>query len=421
VGAAFSALDPRDGAIVALVGGFDFDASKYNRATQARRQPGSAFKPFLYSAALEHGFTPAMLVNDAPIVLPGGGGGDGTEEWRPQNITKRFYGPTPVREALVRSRNLVSIRLLRGMGLGPAMRHISQFGFGPEAMPANLTLALGTGQVTPTDMARGFAVFANGGWRVTPYFVEKVADASGAVIFEAAPPLACPECSDAPPADAALLPGAAAAGDRSTGPATGKSVAEPAVAAETPAADSGSAPAGSSEPKVPPERRAPRAISAANAYVMTDIMSDVIQRGTAQRAKALGRHDLAGKTGTTSDRRDAWFVGFNADLVAAAWIGFDQERSLGEEEEGGHTALPMWIYFMQQALKDRPEHRLPEPPGVVRMWVSRETGAPASAGSGDAIFEVFLERYVPQLGQSAYGENVDAESVQPPAGDDSIF
>jgi len=154
---------------------------------------------------------------------------------------------------------------------------------------------------------------------------------------------------------------------------------------------------------------------------MTDIMTDVIQRGTAQRAKALGRHDLAGKTGTTSDRRDAWFVGFNADLVAAAWIGFDQERSLGDDEEGGHTALPMWIYFMQQALKDRPEHRLPEPPGVVRMWVSRETGALASAGSSGAIFEVFLERNVPQPGQSDYGESVDAESVQSAATDDSIF
>ena len=176
-----------------------------------------------------------------------------------------------------------------------------------------------------------------------------------------------------------------------------------------------------SEPEVPLERRAPRAISAANAYVMTDMMTDVIQRGTAQRAKVLGRHDLAGKTGTTSDRRDAWFVGFNADLVAAAWIGFDQEHSLGDNEEGGHTALPMWIYFMQQALKGRPEHRLPEPPGVVRMWVSRETGAPASAGTEGAIFETFLEQFTPQPGRADYGDGVDAESVQPPASDDSIF
>jgi len=419
VGAAFTALDPHDGAIVALVGGFDFAASKYNRAVQARRQPGSAFKPFLYSAALAHGFTPATLVNDAPIVLPGGGGDDGTEEWRPQNITRQFYGPTPMREALVRSRNLVSIRLLRGTGLGPALRHIAQFGFGPEALPPNLTLALGTGQVTPLDMARGFAVFANGGWRVTPYFVEKIADASGAVVFEAAPPLACPQCTESPPADATQA--SDAANDATADAATDATAAEPTVPAETPAADTGGDPAGGQDPEVPPERRAPRAISAANAYVMTDIMTDVIQRGTAQRAKALGRRDIAGKTGTTSDRRDAWFVGFNADLVAASWIGFDQERSLGENEEGGHTALPMWIYFMQEALKGRPEHRLPQPPGVVRMWVSRETGAPASAGRTGAIFEAFLEQYVPQPGRADYGEGVDAESVQPPASDDSIF
>ncbi len=196
VAGALVALDPRDGAIVSLVGGFDFDESKYNHATQAQRQPGSAFKPFLYSAALEKGFTPATLVNDAPIVLAGGGGIDGDEEWRPQNITRRFYGPTPMREGLVRSRNLVSIRLLRGTGLGFATRHIGNFGFGPSALPANLTLALGTGQATPLDMVRGFATFANGGFRVTPYFIVAVLDAAGREVFKATPPLACPECSN---------------------------------------------------------------------------------------------------------------------------------------------------------------------------------------------------------------------------------
>ena len=396
VSGAFVALDPRDGAIAALVGGFDFGQSKYNRVTQARRQPGSAFKPFLYSAALERGFTPATLVNDAPIVMPGGGA-DGTEEWRPQNITKRFYGPTPMREGLVRSRNLVSIRLLRAIGIGPAVSHIGAFGFGPEAMPPNLTLALGTGQTTPLDMARGFAVFANGGFRVTPYLIARVSDARGGELFVAEPGLACPECAfeaptgvgdsmrvDAPPTVAAA----------------GRDVA-PAVL-------------------VPPERRAPQAISPANAFVMTDMMTEVIQRGTAQRAKALGRKDLAGKTGTTSDRRDTWFVGFNADLAAAAWIGFDQERSLGDDEEGGRTALPMWVRFMQVALHDRPEHRLPEPPGVVRMWVSRETGQPASAGSGDAVFEAFLERFAPQPGAVGFDESVDAESV-PAADEETLF
>jgi penicillin-binding protein 1A len=361
VAGALVALQPRDGAIVALAGGFDFASSKYNRAMQARRQPGSAFKPFVYSAALERGFTPASLINDAPIVLPGGAG---TEEWRPQNITKRFYGPTPLREALVRSRNLVSIRLLRATGIGPAMRHIGAFGFGAEALPANLTLALGTGQVTPIEMARGYAVFANGGFLVTPYLVERVTDGKGTTVFAAEPPVACADCPDEPPA--------------------------------------------------------PQAISPANAFVMTDVMTDVIQRGTATAAKSLGRSDLAGKTGTTNDRRDAWFVGFNADIAAAAWIGFDQERPLGDNEEGGRTALPMWIYFMEEALRDRPEHRLPEPPGVVRMWVDRGTGRPTSAGAGGAVFEAFLEAHVPQADAMPATDEVGAESVEPDA-DDSLF
>jgi penicillin-binding protein 1A len=362
VAGALVALDPRDGSIVALVGGFDFGASKYNRAVQAQRQPGSAFKPFVYSAALERGFTPASLINDAPIVLPGG---TGTEEWRPQNINKRFYGPTPLREALVRSRNLVSVRLLRATGLGPAMRHVAAFGFTPAATPPNLTFALGSGQVTPLEMARGFSVFANGGYLVTPHVIERVADSAGREVLRADAPVACSDC-----------PGATAA---------------------------------------------PLAISPANAYVMTDIMTDVIKRGTAQAALSLGRSDLAGKTGTTSDRRDAWFVGYNADVVTAAWIGFDQERSLGENEEGGRTALPMWIYFMQEALRDRPEHRLPEPPGVVRMWVSRTTGLPASAGAPGAVFEAFLEGHVPDASAIAADGELAGESVDPTTDDEPLF
>jgi penicillin-binding protein 1A len=362
VAGALVALEPRDGAIVALVGGFDFGTSKYNRAVQARRQPGSSFKPFVYSAALERGFTPASLINDAPIVMPGGAG---TEEWRPQNISKRFYGPTPLREALVRSRNLVSIRLLRATGVGPALRHIGAFGFGAEALPANLTLALGTGQVTPLEMTRGFAVFANGGFLVTPYLIERVADRNGDTVFQAEPVVACADCPD--------------------------------------------------------EAAAPQAISPANAYVMTDVMTDVIQRGTAQAAKSLGRRDLAGKTGTTNDRRDAWFVGYNADIVAAAWIGFDQERSLGDNEEGGRTALPMWVGFMEEALRDRPEHRLPEPPGVVRMWVDRSSGRPTAAGASGALFEAFLETHVPQAGVLDEADEIGAESIEPATADDSLF
>jgi penicillin-binding protein 1A len=402
VSGALVALDPNDGAIVSLVGGFDFESSKYNRVVQAQRQPGSAFKPFLYSAALERGFTPATLVNDAPIVLPGGGGAEGDEEWRPQNITRKFYGPTPMREGLVRSRNLVSIRLLRGAGIGFALQHIAQFGFGPQSLPANLTLALGTGQVTPLEMARGFAVFANGGALVTPYFIQSVQDSDGKELFRAEPARACGLCDfDAAGQVAATVAGGLAAVQ--------------AVADEAPGG--GAVTVGTGEP------RAPQAISPANAFVMTDMMTDVIQRGTAQRAAAaLNRKDIAGKTGTTSDRRDTWFVGFNADITAAVWLGFDQERSLGENEEGGKTALPMWIYFMQEALRDKPEHRQPEPPGVVRMWVTRENGAPTRAGAPGALFETFLEQYSPQFGMGGFGdEGVGAETVAPAAGDESIF
>jgi penicillin-binding protein 1A len=403
VAGALVALDPDDGAVIALVGGFDFGASKYNRVTQARRQPGSAFKPFLYSAALERGFTPATLVNDAPIVLPGGGGPDGGEEWRPQNITRKFYGPTPVREALVRSRNLVSIRLLRGAGIGFATRHIAGFGFGPQALPGNLTLALGTGQVTPLDMARGFAVFANGGARVTPYFIESVRDAEGREVFRAEPEVACPQCAMA---DTAMPT------DRPLDAAASQAEVEPGAVEAVPGQQS-----------VPAARRAPQAISPANAFVMTDMMVDVVQRGTAQRAATeLGRRDIAGKTGTTSDRRDTWFVGYNADVATAAWIGFDQERTLGENEEGGRTALPMWIAFMKEALRDRPEHRQPEPPGVVRMWVSRSSGTPTRAGASGALFEAFLEQYAPQPGTTYGGgdEAVGAETIES-SSDDSLF
>jgi penicillin-binding protein 1A len=362
VAGALVAIQPRDGAVLALVGGFDFGTSKYNRAVQAHRQPGSAFKPFVYSAALERGFTPASLINDAPIVLAGG---VGTDEWRPQNINRRFYGPTPLREALVRSQNLVSVRLLRATGIGPAMRHIAAFGFSPEATPPNLTFALGSGQVTPLEMTRAYAVFANGGYLVTPHVIERVTDGDGNEVFATQAPVACEDCPGTTPA--------------------------------------------------------PRAITAANAYVMTDIMSDVIQRGTAQRAKVLGRRDLAGKTGTTSDRRDAWFVGYNGDVAAAAWIGFDQERSLGDHEEGGRTALPMWVSFMEEALRDRPENRAPEPPGLVRMWVNRSTGQPTSAGASGALFEVFLQGHVPDARTAATEDELGGEGAVTAAADESIF
>ncbi len=371
---AFVAIDPQDGAITALTGGFDYYASNYNRAVQAKRQPGSSFKPFLYSAALEKGFTAATLVNDAPLVF-----NDASLEasWRPQNSSREFYGPTRVREALVRSRNLVSIRILNDLGPAYATDYIQHFGFAPGSLPQNLTLALGTALVSPLEMASAYAVFANGGFRVTPYFIQRVEDAQGKVVMEAMPHYACADCTSPQPAG---LIDTATATLRVTAPS-------PEQSSTTPGVDVGA--------YAQWEGLAPQAISPQNAYVMTDMMTDVIRRGTATRARSLQRDDIAGKTGTTNDRRDAWFLGFNADIVGAAWIGFDQERSLGPREEGARTALPMWIYFMGEALRGLPQHRLPAPPGLVTMRISAETGSPARPGDSGTIFETFMSGHTP--------------------------
>ena len=371
---AFVALDPQDGAISALVGGFDYYASKFNRVVQARRQPGSSFKPFIYSGALEQGFTPATMVLDAPIVIEGSGL-EGL--WRPENDSRHFYGPTRLRDALARSRNLVSIRILRSLGVEYAINYAQRFGFEPAELPHNLTVALGTAQLTPLEMARGYAVFANGGFRVTPYLIDRVEDAYGKVLMAAHPAIACRDCESPVEPPLPAPPGAPPA-DVSTG-------------------NDGTVPASPAQ-KTPGQNLAPRVISPANAFLMTDLMRDVIRKGTARRALALKRDDIAGKTGTTNDRRDTWFSGFNADIVATAWVGFDQERSLGANEEGGHTALPIWVYFMGEALAGRPEHRLPQPEGIVSARISPNTGAIAKPNDPDAIFEYFLTGRLPGAG-----------------------
>jgi penicillin-binding protein 1A len=398
---AFVALDPHDGSIVALSGGFDYDASKFNRVVQARRQPGSAFKPFIYSAALEAGFTPASVVLDAPVVYeapdPVVGIGQVTgplvegaepvqEDWRPGNDTGRFYGPTRLRDALARSRNLVTIRVMRQIGVGYTREYVQRFGLPADHIPADLTAALGTAQLTPLEMADGFAVFANGGSLVKPHVIDRVLAADGRVLEETDAPVACAGCAE--PAEPQIGdPPLAVPGDG---------------AGAVSAAD-----VGGSLPDPVPEQVAPRAISEANAWIVTDLLRDVIRRGTGQRARALGRDDLAGKTGTTNDGRDAWFSGFNPDLVATAWVGFDQERPLGRDEEGARTALPMWIYFMREALAGVPQHRLPMPDGVVTARIS-----PDPSGFGDeapAEFEYFLADHLPPgVGQNA------AEGEPPP-------
>lgn len=396
---ALVALDPNDGSIVALVGGFDYFTNKYNRVIQARRLPGSGFKPFLYSAALERGITPASEFLDAPIVLEGNGA---EEAWRPENDSRQFGGPTRLREALVHSRNLVSIRVLKEVGIDNAIDYISRFGFDPKSMPHDLTLALGTLEVTPLELASGYAVFANGGYRVQPYFIDRIEDAAGQVVWRAAPRMVCRQCDEgggaAPqaPATALKVTNTAAAGTFPGG--------DPRLAAPGEAAD---ATRGEPAP-LPAEQIAPRIISAQNAYLMTDMMSDVIRRGTGRRALALGRDDLAGKTGTTNKAIDTWFNGFTDNLVATVWVGFDQERPLGESEEGARTALPIWITFMREALRGVPEERRAMPDGIVSLRISPQTGELVSDENPAGMTEIFLANHLPQnepgVMQSAEGQ-----------------
>ncbi len=379
--AAIVALDPMDGAIAALSGGYDFLASKYNRVTQARRQPGSSFKPFIYSAALENGFTAATIVNDAPVVFE-----DDTLEdtWRPENYSQRFYGPTRLREALVRSRNLVSIRVLRQVGIRPAIEHIRKFGIPAAAMPRDLSLALGSISLAPLDIADAYTVFANGGYRVPAYFIQSVRDSQGEVIEEADPLIACAICQDESPQVAAQpeppIPGEEGADDRYL---LDIAYAEPVITRQ-------------------------------NAFLIADMMRDVIRRGTGRRAMSLGRSDLSGKTGTTNDRRDAWFSGFNADLVATVWVGFDQEQPLGAREEGSRTALPIWIDFMGEALKGSAEHVPPKPTGLVTVRISPETGLLARSDDGSAIFETFRVDHVPEAGEDETRSPFEPEESREP-------
>lgn len=396
---AFVAVDPQDGAISALIGGFDYFASNYNRAVQAKRQPGSSFKPFLYSAALDQGFTPASIVNDAPLVIE-----DAALEgsWRPQNNSREFRGPMRLREALVRSRNLVSIRVMNSLGPAYATQYIERFGFPESSLPRNLSLALGTAQVSPLEMASAYSVFANGGFRVEPYFIQRIVSADGKVEHDAQPKFACVDC---------VQPTAETEGG---------------VVAATNLLDAPIRTDASDETRwggrtyLQEKYIAPQVISPQNDYLMTDMMMDVVKRGTAVRALQLKRGDIAGKTGTTNDRRDAWFCGFNSSLVGTAWVGFDQERSLGPGEEGSRTALPMWIYFMAEALKGVPEQRRTPPPGLVSMRISADSGMAARPGDPSAIFETFMAGHLPPQAEfdSALPTDEDEENKK---SDDSLF
>ncbi len=370
-------VDPHDGAVTSLVGGFDFAVSKFNRATQAYRQPGSSFKPFIYSAALEHGNTAATVVLDAPVVI---NSSELEAVWRPINYSGRFYGPTRMREALVRSMNLVSVRLLLfETGIGNAVRHIAKFGFGDAALPRNGSLALGGGAASPLDMAQGYATLANGGFAVKPYVIDAIYGPEGETLYRADPAVVCEECEVADeqvPFELGLEE---------------MTLEEMADVADTYRPDA------STDPQLFASiNAAERAVSAQNAFLVSDMMRDVIRRGTGRRALVLGRRDLSGKTGTSNDRRDAWFGGFNADLASVVWVGYDDDLPLGPGEEGSRTALPIWIEFSRLALKGVPEHQLPMPEGLVNVLIARDTGCPARAGQGNTTFELFREGNVPE-------------------------
>ncbi|MCP5149963.1 MAG: penicillin-binding protein 1A [Ectothiorhodospiraceae bacterium] len=385
---ALVSLEPDDGGIVALTGGFDFFRSKFNRAIQAQRQPGSSFKPFVYSAALERGYTAASFINDAPIVHKDPGLED---TWRPENYSGKFFGPTRLREALFKSRNLVSIRLLQAVGIQFTMEHLRRFGLDADRLPPNLSLALGSGAVTPLELASGYAVFANGGYRVEPYFIDTIEDADGRVVYRATPLTVCPRCPAAS-ADAAPAP------------------LQPVKVA----ALEGSGPRGMVDAAAPP-RAAPRTLPAENAWIMTSMMKDVVRRGTATRARKLGRDDIAGKTGTTNDQHDAWFSGFSPHLVATAWVGFDQLAPLGRRETGGAAALPAWIDFMAEALRGLPDEDTPRPPGVVAARIDPDTGQ-LSAGGGETITEFFTAETAPRPGGAGGGATAARGTVAPATG-----
>ena len=369
-GAAVS-IRPSDGAILALTGGFDFQQSKFNRAVQAKRQPGSNLKPFIYSAALEKGFTAATTVSGAPIVIEDAGL---EEVWRPDNYSGKFFGDTPLRKALTLSLNLVSVRLLRAIGPAYGAEYLERFGFDSTELPHNLSLALGNASATPLQMATAFAVFANGGYKIEPYFITRIEDAEHNILEQANPLVICADCEEAKNPPVVQI---------------NDSVAGTAFDAYLP-------------------RYAPRVISAENAFIMTTIMKEVITRGTGRRALSLGRADLAGKTGTTNEFRDAWFSGFTPDIVTTTWVGFDQPRSLGPGEAGAKTALPIWIDYMAVALNGLPEKPLPIPKDAIAFSVDRDTGEPTDPSDNRAVVEFFIAGTEPVLADDpAPGEIAD--------------
>ena len=347
--AALVSLQPEDGAVRAIVGGFSFATSKFNRATMAKRQPGSSFKPFLYTASFDRGYSPSSIVLDAPVVFRDRKG----NVWRPQNDRGGFKGPMKLREALVQSRNLVSVRLLDGIGVKYAIDFISNFGFDKDSLPPNLSMSLGTASLTPLSVARGYTLFSNGGFLVDPYFIHSVTDSSGTVIAYTHPKRACRVCPERLAGDvskAVVVDGF----DLSSEGLSTEQLTKSTVSFD---------PSFVGPPLV---NLAPKTIDERNTFLISDMMLDVVKRGTATQAKVLERADIGGKTGSTNDYRDAWFSGFGGDLVTTVWVGNDDFKSLGRGEYGGRAALPIWINYMRSALDGVPIKNMEPPTGIVK-------------------------------------------------------
>ena len=377
--AAFVAMNPDNGAVLALVGGYDFYQSKFNRAIQGGRQSGSSFKPFIYTKALEEGYTAASIINDAPVVFD-----DSAleEAWRPENSGGRFDGPTRFREALYRSRNLVSIRILRSLNIQDTIKSLERFGFTKEQLPDNLSLALGSASLTPMQTANAFSVFANGGHRVYSHYIYEVRDINDTVIFRANPVTVCHDCAHLVQE---TLNDETLTDDNNTQTST------------DPQTDSGITFEQDDSSETMKPRYAQSVIEPRVNYIIDNILGDVIKRGTAYKAMELGRKDLRGKTGTTNDQIDAWFTGYNNHIVASVWLGFDNPQTLGGNEFGATAALPIWIAFMEKALAGIEEKNLPQPANLVTLKINAATGEAAKPSDSNTIFEIFREEFAPKL------------------------
>ncbi|PJE79814.1 Penicillin-binding protein 1A [invertebrate metagenome] len=373
---ALVSMDPENGSILSLVGGFNFYDSMYNRAIQAVRQAGSAFKPFVYAAGIANGMTAATIINDAPVVFQDDNGLEGP--WRPNNDNMRFNGPMRLREGLYRSRNMVSIRVLQQTGLNNAIRYMKQLGFKDNNLAKDLSLALGNVSMTPMALANGFAVMANGGYQVMPYLIDRV-EVMGEVFYQAIPTVA-----------GLKEPEHASSLEQTDHDASLNDVVDNQLLSEN--------------QEVSDEETALSAVTAIPArqvmdprvsYIIGDILNDVIWKGTGRRAQALNRRDIGGKTGTTNDSKDVWFSGFNPSVLTTVWMGMDDSTTLGRWEYGANAALPIWLDYMEVALKDKREQRLPQPDGIVTLKIDSATGKLARKGDSSAVFEIFRKEYAP--------------------------